>query len=191
MSAIRFATPSAGYAYGQSALDFTADGGRTWRAVAVGAMGRLLALGIGGGQAFLAVRADTAADITVLRAVGSDVFAALPGVVLTHSATARLAFDGRFGYLSGGLPAAGIVRSTSSYLFQHRDVEPVVLAAGGGTAGFFVSYGHNPIGNATSCPVAARALVYPPDDTQGITAPASIQPCGNLLISPVVASIGL
>ena len=116
-------------------------------------------------------------------------------LVFTNHASASCSLDGYPGVTltdaSGHALPNSTTRSTSSYLLQNADVEPVVLGPNGGTATFFLSYTDNPIEPATSCPAAKRARVYPPNDTQIVVGQVDIQPCGNILISPVVARQGL
>jgi len=125
---------------------------------------------------------------------GAGLGNAITPLVFTNKGTGACSRTGYPGLAlldaSGHTLTNTITRSTSSYLLSTREVEPVVLTPGNGAA-FFLSYRDGPIGNQTSCPDALQARAIPPDDTQSIAARVAIEPCGDILLSPVVASADL
>ena len=55
----------------------------------------------------------------------------------------------------------------------------LVTVPGGGSAIFVMQWGQVPVGNETTCPVASRLLVTPPDEVASIIFPIQIMACGG------------
>jgi hypothetical protein len=98
-------------------------------------------------------------------------------------------YPGALMLASDGSPLTTVVKRGGDLSFLEGSVETVQIAAGS-SAYFNLGYSDVPSGSETSCPKSSSLEITPPNDTQQLVVPISIEACqgGLLSVSPVFGS---
>ncbi len=98
-------------------------------------------------------------------------------------------YPGELMLAADGSPIETVVKPGGDLSFLEISVETVQIAAGS-SAYFNLGYSEVPAGSETTCPKSSSLEITPPNDTQQVVVPISIEACqgGLLSVSPVFGS---